>query len=82
MKNPALNAAILRILARIETGLKEKTLQNETEIAMDRPDLTTDEFLDALGYLAGHGLVDAWTNLIGDKVWGITETGRDALKGL
>ena len=67
MKNPALNAAILRILARIETGLKETTLQNETEIAMARPDLTTDEFLDALGYLADHGLVDAWTNLLGDK---------------
>lgn len=82
MKNPALNAAILRILARIETGLKEKTLQNETEIAMDRPDLTTDEFLDALVFLEDRGLVDSWKTLIDDKVWGITSAGRDALKGL
>ena len=82
MTNPALNAAILRILARIETGLKEKTLQNETEIAMDRPDLTTDEFLDALVFLEDRGLVDSWKTLIDDKVWGITSAGRDALKGL
>ena len=82
MKNPALNAAILRILARIETGLKETTLQNETEIAMDRPDLTTDEFLDALVFLEDRGLVDSWKTLIDDKVWGITSAGRDALKGL
>ena len=82
MKNPVLNVAILKILARVETGLREKTLQAETEIAMDRPDLTTYEFLDSLGYLEGRGLVDKWTNLIGDTIWGITAAGRDALKGL
>ena len=82
MKNPALNNAILKILARVDCGLKEKTLQAEVELAMDRHDLTTDEFLDALGYLADKALVDKWTNLIGDTVWGVTDTGRDALKGL
>lgn len=82
MKNPALNTAILKILARIECGLKEKTLMAETELAMDRPDLTTDEFHDALIYLEDKALVDKWTNLIGDTVWGITAAGRDALKGL
>ena len=82
MKNPALNNAILKILARVDCGLKEKTLQAETELAMDRPDLTTDEFLDALGFLEDKALVDKWTNLIGDTVWGVTDTGRDALKGL
>lgn len=82
MKNPALNNAILKILSRIPTGLKEKTLQAETELAMDRHDLTTDEFLDALVFLEDHALVDSWANLIGDKVWGITAAGRDALKGL
>lgn len=82
MKNPALINAILRILSRLETGLKEKTLQAETELAMDRPDLTSDEFLDALIFLEDRALVDAWTNLVGDKIWGITAAGRDALKGL
>lgn len=82
MKNPALNNAILKILARVDCGLKEKTLQAETELAMDRHDLTTDEFLDALGFLEDKALVDKWTNLIGDTVWGITAVGRDALKGL
>lgn len=82
MKNPALNHAILKILSRVDCGLKEKTLQAETEIAMDRHDLTTDEFLDALNYLADKALVDKWTNLIGDTVWGINDMGRDALKGL
>ena len=82
MKNPALNHAILKILSRVDCGLKEKTLQAETELAMDRHDLTTDEFLDALNYLADKALVDKWTNLIGDTVWGINDMGRDALKGL
>ena len=82
MKNPALNNAILKILARIPSGLKEKTLQAETELAMDRHDLTTDEFLDALVFLEDRALVNSWTNLIGDKICGITDAGRDALKGL
>lgn len=82
MKNPALNNAILKILDRVDCGLKEKTLQAETELAMDRHDLTTDEFLDALGYLEDKALVDKWVNLGGDTVWGITAMGRDALKGL
>lgn len=82
MKNPALNNAILKILARVDTGLKEKTLQAETELAMDRLDLTTDEFLDSLTFLADKALVESWTNLIGDKVYGITAAGRDALKGM
>lgn len=82
MKNPALNHAILKILSRLAFGLKAKTLQAETELAMDRIDLTTDEFLDALRYLSDKGLVESWTNLIGDTVWGISNMGRDALKGL
>ena len=82
MKNPALNHAILKILSRVDCGLKEKTLQAETEIAMDRHDLTTDEFLDALNYLEDRALVRRWQNLIGDTVCGIEPAGRDALKGL
>lgn len=82
MKNPALNNAILKILGSVDCGLKEKTLQAETELAMDRHDLTTDEFLDALNFLEDKALVDKWANLIGDTVWGITEMGKDALKGL
>lgn len=82
MTNPALNNAILKILSRIDTGLKEKTLQAETELAMDRPQLTTDEFADSLNFLENKGLVDKWQNLLGDTVWGITDMGRSALKGL
>lgn len=82
MRNPALNNTILRILARLDTGLKQSTLMSETELAMDRPRLTTDEFTDALGFLYDRALVDNFTNLIGDVVWGITDAGRDALKGL
>lgn len=79
---PALNNAILKILARVDCGLKEKTLMSETELAMDRHDLTTDEFRDALLFLEDKTLVDRWTNLAGDVVWGVTAMGRDALKGL
>ncbi len=82
MTNPALNNAILKILARVECGLREKTLQSEVELAMDRHDLTTDEFLDAVRFLDDRALVDRWTNLVGESVWGITEMGKNALKGL
>lgn len=82
MTNPALNNAILKILARVECGLREKTLQSEVELAMDRHDLTTDEFLDAVRFLDDKALVDRWTNLVGESVWGITEMGKNALKGL
>ncbi len=82
MKNPALNSCVLRILARVGCGLKEKTLMAEVELAMDRHDLTTDEFHDALLYLEDKALVDKWDNLVGDTVWGVTAMGRDALKGL
>ncbi len=82
MTNPALNNAILKILARVECGLREKTLQSEVELAMDRHDLTTDEFLDAVRFLDDRALVDRWPNLVGETVWGISEMGRNALKGL
>lgn len=82
MKNPALNSCILKILARVSCGLREKTLMAETELAMDRHDLTTDEFRDALLFLEDRALVDRWDNLVGDTVWGVTAMGRDALKGL
>ncbi len=82
MRNPALNNAILRILARVGCGLREKTLMAETELVMDRHDLTTDEFLDALGFLDDRALAESWPNLAGETVWGITDAGRDSLKGL
>jgi len=82
MKNPALNNCILKILARVGCGLKEKTLMAETELAMDRHDLTTDEFHDALLFLEDKALAEKFDNLLGDTVWGITAAGRDALKGL
>lgn len=82
MKNPALERAILKILLRVGCGLKEKTLQAEVEVAMDRHDLTTDEFIDTLVYLEDRALVDRFVNLLDETVWGITAAGKDALKGL
>lgn len=82
MTNRSLEICILKILNRVPTGLREKTLQAEVEIAMDRPTLTSEEFLDALISLEDRALVDKWVNLIGDTVWGLTPMGGDALKGL
>lgn len=82
MRNPMLETCILKILNRIETGLKEKTLVAEVEVAMGRYDLTTDEVADVIKYLEDKALVDQFTTSLGDKVWGITDLGKDALKGL
>lgn len=82
MRNEMLERVILKNLQRVETGLKEKSLMCAVEIEMDRPDLTTAEFEDAIRSLEDKALVERYTNLIGDTVWGITAMGRDALKGL
>lgn len=82
MENRMLEITILKTLNRVDTGLKAKTLQAEVEIAMDRPDLTTDEFTDTLLKLEDKALIDQWTNALGDKIYGITAFGKDALKGL
>lgn len=82
MKNPALYNCILRILRRLDTGLKEETLAAETTVAMDNPRLTTGEFGDALQFLADKALVESFPNLIGEKCWGITELGRQHLREL
>lgn len=82
MKNPALNNAILKILARVECGLKEKTLMAETELAMDAPGMTSFEFKAAISYLEDKGFISTHINAIGWRVWEITAAGRDALKGL
>jgi len=77
-----LETVILKNLMRVETGLKEKSLMCAVEIEMDRPDLTTAEFEDAVRVLEDRGLVERFQNLLGETVWGITAAGRDALKGL
>jgi len=82
MRNRMLETVILKNLQRVETGLREKSLMCAVEIEMDRPDLTTSEFEDAIRYLEDKALVNRFTNLIGETVWGITDMGRDALKGL
>ncbi|MBR4523254.1 MAG: hypothetical protein IKO64_03340 [Kiritimatiellae bacterium] len=80
MTNPVLNTTILQILSRVG-GLKEKTLQNETSILMDRPNLTTVEFEDALHFLRVRDLVRVETLLLGDKFYSITPRGEAALEG-
>ena len=82
MKNPALYNCILRILRRLDTGLKESTLASETTVAMDNPRLTTDAFADALAFLEQKALVEPFFNLIGEKCWGITDLGRALLAEL
>ena len=82
MRNEMLERAILKNLARVDTGLKQKSLMCAVEVEIDRYDVTTDEFEDTLLALEDKCLVDRHTTLIGDRVWGITQMGRDALKGL
>ena len=82
MRNPVLEHHILAILNRVDCGLKEKTLMAEVSLAMDRHDLTTLEFEDTMIYLSDRLLVENWENSLGDKVYGISNGGRDALKGL
>lgn len=82
MKNPALYTAILRILRRLDTGLKEETLASETTVATDNPRLTTNEFSDALLFLEQKALVEKFYNLIGERCWGITDLGRAHLAEL
>ena len=79
MRNITLEKTILKVLRRVETGLKEKTLQSEVEIAIDRPTLTSDEFLDALIELEDRGLVESGENFLGEKVWQITVEGELAI---
>jgi hypothetical protein len=52
------------------------------EVEMDRYDLTTAEFETVLAELEDKALVEKWKTLLGDTVWGITDMGRNALKGL
>lgn len=82
MKNPALNTAILKILARVGCGLREETLRSETEIAVNDPCLPSYDFREAVGYLEDRGYVRQWVNAVGYRTWGVTDAGRDALKGL
>ena len=82
MRNETLERVILKNLQRVDTGLKQKSLMCAVEVEMDRYDLTTNEFEDAIRALEDKGLVDKWPTLLGDTVWGITEMGRNALKGL
>lgn len=82
MKDLMLEKAILKILAIAEYGLREKTLMDETEIAVDRPYLATDDFRGTIAELFGRGLVERRKNLMGETVWAISELGNAALKGV
>lgn len=75
-----LNRTILQILSRTDTGLREKTLAAEATMILDRV-LTTNEFIDALNFLHDKMLISDHENLIGDKIWCITEMGLAALRG-
>lgn len=82
MRNEQLEHVILANLRRVDCGLKAKTLQCAVEVEMDRPDLTTAEFEDCLKALEDKALINQYQNLMGNVIWGITETGRAALKGI
>ena len=92
MKNPALYNCILRILRRLDTGLKESTLASETTVAMDNPRLTTDAFADALAFLEqkaarierAQASEEKRQNFLRNelKCWGITDLGRAHLAEL
>lgn len=82
MRNEVLERTVLRNLRLVDCGLSERALRAAVEVDMDRPDLTTADFEEVLRQLEDRGLVDVWQNLIGQKIWGITALGKDALKGL
>ena len=79
MRDIVLEMAILKILARLSpTPLKDSVLCLETEIALDKPLVTTD-FQDALKGLQERKLVGRNDNRFGLPQSWITETGRAAL---
>jgi len=82
MRNEVLEKTILKNLQRVDTGLKQKSLMCAVEVEMDRYDLTTAEFETVLAELEDKALIEKWKTLLGDTVWGITDMGRNALKGL
>lgn len=82
MKNLALQKAILKILDRLNhVALRERTLADETEIAIDRP-LTSAEFADELRFLEMHGLIARDHDSFDETLWSITDKGSYALRGL
>jgi|GEM_PF-3432775 len=82
MKNPLLEKTILNNLNNVDYGMMQKTLQSAVEIDLDSYDITTGEFMTCLKALEDRALVNQWTSLLGYTYWGITDMGRDALKGL
>ena len=80
MKDLSLERGILRILWRVDAGIRETTLKYETEIAVDRV-LLRDDFEEAMRCLNERGLIKVRQNLIGERVWSITRHGVLALKG-
>ncbi len=80
MRDTMLERHILKILSRVEPGLREPTLQDEVEIAADRP-LTTIEFTDSIKELQSRKLVARKVTILGESLWKITDLGRTALKG-
>ena len=80
MKDLSLERGILRILWRVDAGIRETTLKYETEIAVDRV-LLRDDFEEAMRCLNERGLIKVRQNLIGERVWSITRHGVVALKG-
>ena len=79
MRDISLEMTILKILDRLfPMPLHDKTLSNETEIAMDRPILTTD-FQDALQSLQARKLINRNSSRFGLPQCFITEAGRAAL---
>ncbi len=82
MKDIMLEKSILKILARAECGIRERTLMGETEIAMDKAWLAIDDFREALASLHERGLVQRKHNLMDEVCWAITGLGKAALKGI
>jgi len=81
MRNENLEMSILWELRTVECGLRETALKAAVSLRMDRYDITTAEFDEAIRNLENAGCVTRWNDCLGRKFWGITNLGKQTTEG-
>lgn len=82
MINQQLRREILMNLESTKYGLTEESLKCAITISTGDINLTTREFRQEIERLEEDQLVASWENLNHEQVWGITDLGKKALKGI
>lgn len=80
MNDKRLKTKILSDLAHCEFGLHADTLK--ASVSLEFPDLSTDDYADALKALKDAGAVNEETTIMGDRLYTATARGLAALKGV